>query len=255
MSQDQGRCYAHYVLATKCTDGFCPILNLSGSTRSSRVPYRDHQVCYSGFSPGLVDGLAGSQGCLFLYADSPVPHWRFLWFALGNVEGDLIIYQWKVLPFDLATTPRVFTNLLAPVAAPLQLSGCLMYPYIDNIFYDQVSFCQVCRAHDISLCCHFILGFIVNLAEMECGRGTNCLSMEGPPFWLSHHSQGLYQSPCSCSSSSASVGMSNVSLHRQHFFMLGFPSVRCVVLMTSVSAVTFTLGFIVNPAKMALIPS
>ncbi len=51
-----------------------------------------------------------------------------------NVEGELIVYQWKVLPFGLAITPRVFTNLLAPVAAPLHLSGCLMYPYIDNIF-------------------------------------------------------------------------------------------------------------------------
>lgn len=60
-------------------------------------------------------------------------HWRLLRFALMNAEGDLIVYQWKVLPFGLVTTPRVSTKSRASVAAHLHLQGSasfpLMYPY------------------------------------------------------------------------------------------------------------------------------
>ncbi len=55
--------------------------------------------------------------------------------------------------------------MLAPVAAHLHMQGCLMYPYIDDIFHAQASFLQACRTHNISLCCHFTLGFIVNLTK------------------------------------------------------------------------------------------
>ena len=66
-------------------------------------------------------------------------HWRLLRFALMNAEGGLIVYQWKVLPFGLVTTPRVSTKSRASVAAHLHLQGSasfpLMYPYIDNSFH------------------------------------------------------------------------------------------------------------------------
>ncbi len=48
------------------------------------------------------------------------PHWWYLWFALRNLTGELTLYQWKVLPFRLATTPRDFsTKLPVPVATHL----------------------------------------------------------------------------------------------------------------------------------------
>ena len=37
------------------------------------VPYGDPQLYCSGPSPGLVEGVVGSQGCLFACADSSVP--------------------------------------------------------------------------------------------------------------------------------------------------------------------------------------
>ncbi len=40
-----------------------------------------------------------------------------------------------------------------------------MYPYIDDIFHGQASLLQACRTRDISLRCHFTLGFIVNIAK------------------------------------------------------------------------------------------
>ncbi len=36
---------------------------------------------------------------------------------------------------------------------------------MDDIFHAQASFRQACCTHDISLQCHFTLGFIVNLAK------------------------------------------------------------------------------------------
>ncbi len=75
------------------------------------------------------------------------------------------MYQWKVLPFGLATAPRVFTKLLAPLAAHLHLQGCLMDPYINDIFHAQASVNQTARTHDFSLHCHFKLGFVINLKK------------------------------------------------------------------------------------------
>ncbi len=39
-----------------------------------------------------------------------------------------------------------------------------MYPCID-IFRVQASYRQVCRTYDISLHCHFLLGFVINLSN------------------------------------------------------------------------------------------
>ncbi len=40
-----------------------------------------------------------------------------------------------------------------------------MYPYIGDIFHAQASASQTARTHDISLHCHFKLGFIINLKK------------------------------------------------------------------------------------------
>ncbi len=37
-------------------------------------------------------------------------HWRYLLFVSKNPEGSLIVYQWNVVPFGLATIPRVFSG-------------------------------------------------------------------------------------------------------------------------------------------------
>ncbi len=47
-------------------------------------------------------------------------------------------------------------------------------------------------------------------------QGAHCLSMAGFPFWLSHCPQSLYQTLGSSSSTLASVGISDVSVHRRH---------------------------------------
>ncbi len=100
----------------------------------------------------------------YLHVPVYLSHWRFLHFALGTAEDDFIVHLRKVLPFGLATAPRVFTKLLARVVAHLHLQRCPMYSNIDVNFHAQ-AFCQHCHTSDINLCCHFTRGFTVNLKK------------------------------------------------------------------------------------------
>ncbi len=54
-------------------------------------------------------------------------HRRFLRFAFGGKA-----YQYKVLPFDLALTPRTFTKCMDAALAPLRLQGTRVLNYLDD---------------------------------------------------------------------------------------------------------------------------
>ncbi len=60
---------------------------------------------------------------------------------------------------------RLFTKLLAPVAAHLHLGTMSMYPYIDDIFHAQMSQELVSATKDASVRLHLRVGFIINLAK------------------------------------------------------------------------------------------
>ena len=55
-------------------------------------------------------------------------HCHFLHFVWHNVP-----YQWKVLPFGLATAPRVFTSLTKPILFLCHCKGLHIVIYLDNI--------------------------------------------------------------------------------------------------------------------------
>ncbi len=167
LSRDQGGFYSHYFLATKRTGGFRPILNLTGLNTYLRAT-KFRMETLTSILQGLHQGwwmVSLDLKDAYLHVPIHPSHWRYLRFALRNAEGVLTVYQWRVLPFGLASAPRVFTKLLAPVAAHLHLQGCLMYPYIDDIFHAQASPHQVARTRDLSLRCHLVLGFVINLTK------------------------------------------------------------------------------------------
>ncbi len=101
----------------------------------------------------------------YLYVSIIPQHRKFLRFALKDQHGILCVYQWRMLPFGLATAPRVFTELLAPIAAHLHLRNMSMYPYIDDIFHAQISRESVIMTQDTSVHLHLQLGFVINLAK------------------------------------------------------------------------------------------
>ena len=53
-------------------------------------------------------------------------HYHFLCFVWHNVP-----YQWKVLPFGLATAPRVFTSLTKPILFLCHHKGLCIVIYLD----------------------------------------------------------------------------------------------------------------------------
>ena len=80
------------------------------------------QLHYSGSPLGLVDIVAGSQGCQFTCADSSIPLVVSLVWS-QEYEGGPHCLSVEGPPFWINNRPRVFTKLLALVAAHLHLQG------------------------------------------------------------------------------------------------------------------------------------
>ena len=103
---------AAHLPAIQCTGGLCPILNLKYFNHfmhitSFKMPTLKNvwQLIQQGdfaFSIDLQDG--------YLHVPIVKHHHHFLHFVWNNVP-----YQWKVLPFGLDTSPRVFTSLMKPI--------------------------------------------------------------------------------------------------------------------------------------------
>ncbi len=117
----------------------------------------------AGSSQRLVDGVAGSQGHLFACADTPQ---SLTVSSVCSKEPDRAAHclSMEGSPFWLNHCPQSFYQTLGSSSSTLlHLQGCLMYPYINNIFHAQASASQTACTRDISLHCHFKLGFIKNL--------------------------------------------------------------------------------------------
>ena len=63
------------------------------------------------------------------YMHIPI-HPDFRKFLRFKIAGK--VYQFKVLPFGLASAPRVFTKLMAPVVALARTEGLFVFPYLDD---------------------------------------------------------------------------------------------------------------------------
>ncbi len=87
-------------------------------------------------------------------------HWQYLRFALRS-PGELIVYQWKILPFGSATALSFYQPFGSLSSSPA-FAGMSDVP---DIFHAQASANQTARTRDISLRCHFKLGFIINLTK------------------------------------------------------------------------------------------
>ena len=118
--------YSSIFVVPKHTGGLHPILNLRHFNRYMHIPSfkmptlkNVWQLIQHGdfaFSIDLQDG--------YLHIPIFKHHHCFLHFVWCNVP-----YQWKALPFGLATGPRVFTSLMKPILFPLPSQG-LVYCYL-----------------------------------------------------------------------------------------------------------------------------
>ncbi len=147
-----------YFLVTKHTDGFRPTLNFSGLNTYLCV-LEFHVETLSSISYGL------HRGWWMVYLDlncmcqsTPIIGSIFGW-PSGTQQGSSLLFNGR---FCLLACPL-------PTTAHLHLQGCLMHPYMDS-FHPESSANQVACTRDGSLCCHFRLGFAINLQRSTQSR-------------------------------------------------------------------------------------
>ena len=87
-------------------------------------------------------------------------HYNYLRFAIGNQ-----CFQYKLLPFGLTTSPRVFTKVLAPVMGFLRIKGIQVYPYLDNILVVAGSSHQLSQDLDTAVQVLIEAGYVINLKK------------------------------------------------------------------------------------------
>ena len=122
--------YSSMFVVPEHTGGLRPILNLKHFNRYMHIPSFKmptlktiRQLIQHGdfaFSIDLQDA--------YLHIPIVKHHCHFLHFVWQNVP-----YQWKVLPFGLATAPRVFTSLTKPILFLCHCKGLHIVIYLDDI--------------------------------------------------------------------------------------------------------------------------
>ena len=122
--------YSSVFVVPKHTGGLHHILNLKHFNHFMHIPSFKmptlktvwqliQQVDYA-FSIDLQDA--------YLHVPIVKHHHQFLHFVWHNVP-----YQWRVLPFGLATAPRVFTSLTKPILFLCCHKGLCIVIYLDDI--------------------------------------------------------------------------------------------------------------------------
>ena len=110
------------------------------------------------FSVDLQDG--------YLHVPIVKHHCCFLHFVWHNVP-----YQWKVLPFGLATAPRVFTSLMKPILFLCHCKGLCIVIYFDDILV------LVCSKQAGKKACLFLCSLLVYLGlHINFSKSDVCLS-------------------------------------------------------------------------------
>ena len=121
--------YSTYFLVAKKTGGFRPVLDLRGLNRYLKVmPF--HMLT----TADVLQSVAHREWFTSIdlrdaYFHVPIArqHRQFLRFAYRGHH-----WQFRVLPFGLSLSPRVFTRCVAAALAPLQSQGMKILPYLDD---------------------------------------------------------------------------------------------------------------------------
>ena len=96
----------------------------------------------------------------YLHVPVCTSHQRYLRFAIGEDH-----YQFVALPFGLASAPRVFTKVLAPILALLRQRGIAIVGYLDDLLLRASSGSEL--EEDVSITCRTLqeFGWFLNLRK------------------------------------------------------------------------------------------
>ena len=129
-SIDSSGFFSPIFIVPKKEGGWRPVVNLRSLNKYLRI------VHFKMESIALLKDIlqrGDYMGCLDLkdaYLSVPIAGncWKYLRFRWEGKN-----YEFRTLPFGLASAPRVFTKLLRPVAAAMRTRGIRMLIYLDDI--------------------------------------------------------------------------------------------------------------------------
>ena len=156
--------YSSMFVVPKCTGGLHPILSLKHFNHYMHIPYFKMPTLENIWQLIQHGDFAFSVDLQDAYLHIPIVkhHHRFLCFVWHNVP-----YQWKVLPFGLATAPRVFTSLTKPILVLCCCKGLHIVIYLDDILVLVRSKWAGKRAH-LFLCSLLVcLGLHINFSKSD----------------------------------------------------------------------------------------
>ena len=148
----------------KHTGGLHPILNLKRFNHFMHIPSFKMATLKHVWQLIQQGDFAFSIDLQDAYLHVPIVkhHCHFLHFVWHNVP-----YQRKVLPFGLATVPRVFTSLTKPILFLCHCKGLRIVIYLDDILVLIHSKCVDKRAH-LFLCSLLVhLGLHINFSKSD----------------------------------------------------------------------------------------
>ncbi|XP_033987890.1 uncharacterized protein LOC117483621 [Trematomus bernacchii] len=157
-----GGFYSAYFLVSKKVGGFRPVLDLRGINRFLRVlPF--HMLTTADTLRVVTQGEWFTTVDLrdaYFHVPIASHHRKFLRFAFQDQH-----YQFRVLPFGLSLSPRVFTRVVVAALAPLQAQGMKVLPYLDDWLVCAPSRSQVAQDTARLLCHVARLGLTVNTGK------------------------------------------------------------------------------------------
>ena len=86
--------------------------------------------------------------------------WKYLRFA---IQGK--VYQYRVLPFGLTTSPRVFTKILAPVMGFIREMSIQVHPFLDDILIVAESLALLHRHVQTVMLVLMDAGYLINVKK------------------------------------------------------------------------------------------
>jgi hypothetical protein len=157
-----GGFYSTYFLLAKKDGGLRPILDLRGLNRFLKI-LRFHMLSTAEVLRTVARGewftLVDLKDAYFHVPIAP-HHRQFLRFAFQGRR-----FQFRVLPFGLSLSPRVFTRCVAAALSPLQSRGMKILPYLDDWLICAPSQSQVALDTTLLLSHVARLGLRVNLTK------------------------------------------------------------------------------------------
>ncbi len=149
--------YSRYFIVPEKDGGLRPILDLRQLNRSvSRLKFKMLKQVVSQIRSNDWFVTIDLKDAYFHVSILPT-HRKFLRFAFGGEA-----YQYRVLPFGLALSPRTFTKCVDAALAPLRLQSIRILNYIDDWLILVQSEHMVAQHRDVVLAHMKVLGLRLN---------------------------------------------------------------------------------------------